>query len=258
MSFIDIHDLSVTYKGKNCTSPALAGISLSIEMGETCIVTGPSGCGKSTLLKVLADILQDYRGKVLIDGTAPDAHRHNTALIQQSYGLLPWKTVKQNIALGASIKDIGWDNALYERTMSALAIADIEHKYPGELSGGQRQRAAIARAVMQKPCMLLMDEPFSALDAMTSANSRKLIYHMLKDRQTNDMTTVMVTHNIDEAVYMGNRIVVLTGSPGRLFRTFSNSFAGCDDDSPERRELISHITATIKHSADEETLQTAL
>ena len=81
MSFIDIHDLSVTYKGKNRTSPALAGISLSIERGETCIVTGPSGCGKSTLLKVLAHILQDYRGEVLIDGTAPDAHRHNTALL---------------------------------------------------------------------------------------------------------------------------------------------------------------------------------
>ena len=128
MSFIDIHDLSVTYKGKNRTSPALAGISLSIERGETCIVTGPSGCGKSTLLKVLAHILQDYRGEVLIDGTAPDAHRHNTALIQQSYGLLPWKTVRQNIALGASIKDIDWDNALYERTMSALAIADIGHR----------------------------------------------------------------------------------------------------------------------------------
>lgn len=217
---IEIKDLTVKYKTKNEEILALDKLNINIPTGEIYTFIGPSGCGKSTFLHVLAGILKNYTGSVLMDNQPIDPKAQRIGLVLQNYGLLPWKNIYQNAMLGIKIKN---DQQTLDEYRSyifkQLSIDTLLDRYPKELSGGQQQRVAIARAFILKPDLLLMDEPFSALDAITREEMQKLFLNIWKQ---NNVTTIFITHSVDEALYLGSKIVVFSPSPGRIRQVCEN------------------------------------
>lgn len=233
---IEIRDLNFAY-GRS--TPIFEEFGWQAEDGEAWAVIGPSGCGKSTLLYLLAGLRYPTDGEICIAGDCINQPRPQTGLILQDHGLLPWATVSTNARLGMTIRDFyGPDGrhaprgsrmdkaAINQRVahwLQRLGIADLAEKYPAQISGGQRQRTAIARTLALQPDLLLMDEPFSALDAPTREDLQNLTIEL---RQEASLTTVIVTHNIEEAVFLGSRILVLGKPPNRLARIILNPDAG--------------------------------
>ncbi|KAA6317604.1 NitT/TauT family transport system ATP-binding protein [termite gut metagenome] len=224
MSTVHICNLSVSYLSKNGSTRVLQDFSLNVSEGSIYAIIGPSGCGKSTLLHILAGILTNYSGEVLINGKRPDPKCLSIGLVPQNYGLLPWKRVRENIFLPEIIKkrNIPDREEYTKEILTALRLQSFLQRYPHELSGGQRQRVALARSFIQKPDLLLMDEPFSALDALTAERSRQLFLDIW---QRHRVTTLFVTHNIDEAVSIGSQVVLLTPLPGQVARIFHSPTA---------------------------------
>jgi ABC-type nitrate/sulfonate/bicarbonate transport system ATPase subunit len=216
---IEIKNLVVKYQRKSEETLVLDNISINIGNGDIYTFIGPSGCGKSTFLHVLSGIKKDYSGSVLIDGKKIDPQSQRIGLILQNYGLLPWKSVYQNTMLGIKIKNQQADPQYTSYILNKLGIDTLLDRYPKELSGGQQQRVAIARAFILKPDLLLMDEPFSALDAITREEMQELFLNIWKE---NHVTTVFVTHSVDEALYLGSKIVVFSASPGRIIDIIDN------------------------------------
>jgi len=217
---ISIKDLSVAYQSNLGETLALDKINIDIASGDIYTFIGPSGCGKSTLLYVLSGILTEYSGSVSINGRGVDPRNQRIGLILQNYGLLPWKNVYQNTMLGLRIKHDRTALNDYSRyILNQLGINDLLQRYPRELSGGQQQRVAIARAFIMKPDLLLMDEPFSALDAITREEMQALFLDIWKQHS---VTTVFITHSVDEALYLGRKIVVLSDAPGRILEVVDN------------------------------------
>lgn len=182
---------------------------------------GPSGCGKTTLLNLMAGLLLPTAGSLMVGGRPVAPRRPGTALILQDYGLLPWKSVRANAALGLQIRGLPLDKA--DQGLEEVGLADLGHRWPNQLSGGQRQRVAIARSLALEPDLLLMDEPFSALDALTREEMQDLLRSIWRRRQT---TLVLVTHSIAEAVYLGEQILVLSPRPGRVAGHIRNPYSG--------------------------------
>ena len=217
---IAIKDLSVKYQSNNKETLALDKVNININSGDIYTFIGPSGCGKSTLLYVLSGILKDYMGSVSIDNRAINPKTQRIGLILQNYGLLPWKNVYQNTMLGIKIKNDNQELDEYSSyILKQLGIDTVLDRYPKELSGGQQQRVAIARAFILKPDLLLMDEPFSALDAITREEMQELFLNIWKQ---NSVTTVFITHSVDEALYLGSKIAVFSPSPGRIVEVLDN------------------------------------
>ncbi|KXG77873.1 ABC transporter ATP-binding protein [Thermotalea metallivorans] len=225
---IETRDLTVVYKSRNSCYTALDKITMAILEGETCALIGPSGCGKSTLLKVLAGIIREFEGQVAIKNQPVMPKRHRIGFIPQNYGLLDWKNVYQNVTLGLRIKDgkKKIDRNDIAHILDLLGLKGLEERYPNELSGGQQQRAALARAFLLKPDLLLMDEPFSALDAITREEIQDVFLYVWKK---NPVSTILVTHHVEEAVYLGKKIVILSDSPGRILKILDNPLFGEND-----------------------------
>ncbi|CVK18198.1 ABC transporter ATP-binding protein [Sporomusa sphaeroides] len=224
---IRIKNLSVAYEDRNSNNMALKDITLELAAGETCAIIGPSGCGKSTLLKVLAGIIKKFEGTVEINGQAVRPQKQKIGFIPQNYGLLPWKTIYENIRLGVKIKNKqASDNRQNQAAMvQLLGLDGLEHRYPGELSGGQQQRVALARAFLLQPDLLLMDEPFSALDAMTREEIQNVFLQVWRKHS---VSTILVTHHVEEAVYLGRKIVILSATPGRVSKIIDNPLFGIE------------------------------
>lgn len=198
--------------------------SWEVKRGETWAIIGPSGCGKSTLLYLIAGLRRSVSGEIRVDNQLITRPRPQTGLILQDYGLLPWATVWDNAVLGLDIrrfygpdgKHTPTDESFADRAervdywLDRLGIRHIARRYPGQISGGQRQRTAIARTLALNPNVLLMDEPFGALDALTREDLQRLTLELQVER---NLTTLIITHNIDEAVFMGRKILVLSQPP---------------------------------------------
>ncbi|MFB2552581.1 ABC transporter ATP-binding protein [Ensifer soli] len=220
-SSIDIENVSRTFKVRAAkgeatkTFTALDNISLSIRAGEFLVLVGPSGSGKSTLLDLIAGLAKPSSGRILIDGRAVTGPALDRAVVFQQYALLPWKTALGNVEFGLEVK--GFRKA--ERRdrarhfLDMVGLTGFEARYPYELSGGMKQRVAIARSLAYDPDVLLMDEPFAALDAQTKEGLQD---ELLRIWKASGKTVVFITHGIDEAVYLGQRVAVLTSRPGRL------------------------------------------
>lgn len=224
MDYLSINSLQVNYTQNNRITPALKEVSLSLPQGNIGAIIGPSGCGKSTLLSVLAGLNRDYKGSVLLHGKTPSEYTE-TALILQEYGLFPWKTVWDNVKLGLQIKGISSKEiaSRTEEILSKLGLLHLKKRYPIQLSGGQRQRVAIARSLILNPELLLMDEPFSSLDALTREEMQDLVLEVWKETK---LTILLITHNIEEAVFLGHKIFVMSACPGTIIQELSNPLAG--------------------------------
>ncbi|MFL0269514.1 ABC transporter ATP-binding protein [Candidatus Clostridium radicumherbarum] len=244
---VEVDKLSVSYSAKKEVN-ALGPISINISSGDIYAVIGPSGCGKSTFLNALSGILKNYEGNILINNEGINPKIHNIGFIPQNFGLLPWKNVEKNCLLSIKIKGRTIDKEMKERIkyiLSKLNIDSLMDRYPKELSGGQRQRVAIARAFIMNSDLLLMDEPFSALDALTREEAQELFIEIWNKYKT---TTVFVTHSIEEAIYMGKKIVILSHCPGTIVEIIDNSLFNTENlrEKEEYLKLSSHIRSIIK------------
>lgn len=248
---LQINELSVSYQSKQHAIHALGPINLSIEEGDIYAVIGPSGCGKSTLLHVLSGVIAKYSGQVFLRGEKLSAKAHSIGFIPQNYGLLPWRNVEQNCLLSLHIKKINMDSRIKERIgyiLEKLDIASLLHRYPNELSGGQSQRAAIARSFIMNPDILLMDEPFSALDALTREEAQELFISIWNQYK---VTTIFVTHSIEEAIYMGKKIVIMSDSPGTIVEVIDNPLFNTENlrENEDCLKLSKHIRNIISKAA---------
>lgn len=215
-------------------SPLFEDLSLSICRGETWAVLGPSGCGKTTMLYLLAGLRQPSAGQISIEGETLTRPRPRSGLILQDYGLLPWSTVRENAELGLRVRKFYGEDGKHAPIdfqpgnnvtywLARLGLTDVADKFPSQISGGQRQRAAIARTLALEPDLLLMDEPFSSLDAVTRADLQNLTLNLCAEQK---LTLVIVTHAIEEAVGMGKKILRLGEAPNRSGQVFENPDAG--------------------------------
>lgn len=230
--------------GENCV---LSDVSFTLPAGSTLAVIGPSGCGKSTLLSVVAGLTAPSRGEVLFPETC------RTAFIMQDYGLFPWKNVRDNLALPLQLRGVS-RAARHEEAramLKELGMEGLEKRFPMQLSGGQRQRVAIGRALISRPDLLLMDEPFAALDAITREHLQNLLLDIWQRRR---MSFMLVTHNVEEAVFLGRHVMVMGKSPENLRLWLDNPCFGNAScrNSDEYFALVRQVRQALK-GADEET-----
>ncbi|MEG2291533.1 MAG: ABC transporter ATP-binding protein [Clostridium sp.] len=249
---IQISDVSVFYKSKKEKIKALGPISFKAENDDICAIIGPSGCGKTTLLNVLSGIIKKYEGEVLLNKEELNPHLHKIGFIPQSFGLLPWKTVEENCLLSFKIKGEKVNEEIIlkmDSMLKRLNINLLKKRFPSELSGGQRQRVSIVRSFLMKPNLLLMDEAFSALDAIIREEAQELFLDIWNE---NKMTTFFVTHSIDEALYMGKKIIVMSNTPGEIIEVIDNNLFNNKDYKVDKdySKLFSHIKDLIKRGWD--------
>jgi NitT/TauT family transport system ATP-binding protein len=210
-SAIRLRDVALSYAGG---PPVLEGLSLDAAPGDFVAITGPSGCGKSTLLRLLAGLLRPSEGSVLIDGKTPSDASHDLALVFQDPTLLPWSDALENASLLLRLQGLP-KTECRERAAQALEMVRLkghEHHFPRQLSGGQRMRVSLARALAVAPKLLLLDEPFGALDELTREH---LGEELLALRERQPWTALFVTHSVAEAVFLANRVIVLSARPAR-------------------------------------------
>ncbi len=213
---IQAKDISLAFRSKNRdTVAALKNLSLDVSQGEFVSIVGPSGCGKSTFLNILLGLIKPDAGEMRLNGARIDGPGQDRAMVFQEFGLLPWRTVAGNVELGLELK--GVESSVRRRRARELiemaGLAGFEAHYPHELSGGMKQRVGLARALATDPEVLLMDEPFAALDAQT----RDLMQaELLNVWERTKKTVIFVTHSIEEAAYLSDRVVVMSARPGRI------------------------------------------
>lgn len=210
-----IHGLSKAYSIDGRSLPVLENIDLAVRPGEFVSIVGASGCGKSSLLRLIVGLENDYAGRIQLDGQAVTGTSLERGIVFQDHRLFPWKTVEQNIAL--ALKNHKLSRAeKRERVADHLELVGLtgfEQAYPHQLSGGMAQRAAIARALITRPKVLLLDEPFGALDALTRVRLQHELQRIWVQQRS---TMIMVTHDVEEALYLGDRVIVMDPRPGRI------------------------------------------
>ncbi|WP_239629257.1 ABC transporter ATP-binding protein [Paenibacillus sp. H1-7] len=212
---IEIAGLSKIYKGRNGDVTALQNTDLTINQNEFVCVVGPSGCGKTTLLNIIAGLEDKTSGSVKVDGVEVKGPGKERGVVFQQYALFPWKTVLKNVEFGLKLRGLSKQERkeTAERYLEIVGLKDFANAYPKELSGGMKQRVAIARAYAVQPAVLLMDEPFGALDAQTRAQLQE---ELLKTWQTEKKTCFFITHDVEEAVILAQRVIIMSARPGRI------------------------------------------
>jgi ABC-type nitrate/sulfonate/bicarbonate transport system ATPase subunit len=244
-SLIEIRGVSKHYAVKEAPLEVLREVSLSIRDGEFLSIVGASGCGKSTLLRLLIGLDVDYQGEILVQGQRVTGTSLDRGIVFQDHRLFPWLTVEQNIA-------VGLENARYTPEEKKRSIAEhvdlvglrgFEKAFPHQLSGGMAQRAAIARGLINRPRILLLDEPFGALDALTRTSLQAELQRIW---QTAGITMILVTHDVDEAVYLGDRVVVMQPRPGRIRKVLDIDVARPRErDDTRLKTLIEAVRSQI-------------
>ncbi|WP_370212004.1 ABC transporter ATP-binding protein [Roseovarius sp.] len=217
-SFLSLTDIGVTYNSVRGSTNAIDNLTIDLADGEFVAVLGPSGCGKSTMLRLIAGLLQPTKGEVALRGKPIDGPNPDVGIVFQSPTLLPWKTVRQNVMM--PIRALKLKEADYtdwcDELLSIAGISDFASAYPHELSGGMQQRVGICRGLIHKPKLLLMDEPFAALDAMTRERMGSELQSIwMKTRKS----VFFITHSIQEAIFLADKIVVLSERPSRVIET---------------------------------------
>ncbi len=220
MGKLEIRNLNQSFPRDDSTRlSVLENISLEVQDKEFVCILGSSGCGKTTLLRLIAGLDTAESGRVILDGEEMQGTNPKVGMVFQEYSLFPWRTVIDNIAFGLEMQGMAKEERyrIADRYLNLINLAQFRDSYPSELSGGMRQRVAVARALALDPVLLLMDEPFGALDAQTRNMLQK---ELLDIWETTRKTVVFITHSVDEAVYLADRIIVLTPRPGGICRMF--------------------------------------
>lgn len=209
-------DVTFVYRPRG-SSPVVAveRVTFGVAENEFLVLVGTSGCGKSTLLRLVAGLLQPSEGRILLDGQRVDAPAPDRGMVFQSYTLFPWLTVRENVEFGSRFKDLRKEQAreISDHFIKVVGLEGFEDSYPRGLSGGMQQRVAIARALANDPAVLLMDEPFGALDAQTRSQMQDLLLQVWESERK---TVVFVTHDVDEAILLADRVLVMSPRPGRI------------------------------------------
>lgn len=223
---LNVSSVSKVFKRKNIKIEALGEISISIADGDFVSVVGPSGCGKTTLLRMIAGLVDPSEGVIEIQGATPAEYRKRRGIgfVFQKPLMFPWRSVLENVLLPVEIRnsvDLASPTTVAMEHLASLGLEGFEHVYPNELSGGMLQRAALARALILKPRLLLLDEPFSALDEISR---EKIWIDFSALYEKHKLTVMLVTHSIREAVCLGNRVLVMSKRPGTIFRDIQSPF----------------------------------
>lgn len=215
MSHLNVQNVTKVYgKGEDAVT-ALEDISLEVETGEFVSILGPSGCGKSTLLRIIDGLLKPTTGEIMINGDSVEGSGQDRGMVFQSFNLFPWRTVRENVEFGIEVGGLSKAKRR-ERSnefIEMVGLGDFKDAYPNELSGGMQQRVGLARALAIDPEILLMDEPFGALDAQTREVMQTELLRIWSQHQK---TSVFITHDIEEAIFLSDRVIVLTDRPGRI------------------------------------------
>ena len=233
-ALIDAQSVYKTFDTRHGELCALQDFSLKIHEGEVVCMVGASGCGKSTFLNIMAGFITPSSGRILLDGREITSIEPRCGMIFQDYALFPWLTVRNNVAFGPRMKGAGVKQRRRQaqRWIDMVGLKGFEDAYPGELSGGMQQRVALSRALANEPDVLLCDEPFAALDAMTRQIMQQ---ELLKIVQESGKTVLFITHSIDEALILSDRLIVMSARPGRVKAVY-------DNDLPRPRMLDVQIT----------------
>ncbi|MCI1945355.1 ABC transporter ATP-binding protein [Clostridium luticellarii] len=220
---ISLENVSLTYKSSNTEVDAIKSINMHIKSGEFICILGPSGCGKSTLLKIIAGFINPSEGKALIDGNKINGADHDRGVVFQQPALYPWLNVENNVRFGLKMRKISRQQAdeKVDFFLKRIGLDEFRKLKPYELSGGMKQRVAIARVLANDPEVLLMDEPFGALDALTREQMQNLLRHIWSE---NKKTVLFITHDIDEALYLATRVIVMSKRPGKIIKQFNIEF----------------------------------
>jgi len=252
---IEASALAVGYAGPQ-SGRVLSGVDLQIDKGEFLTILGPSGCGKSTLLRVIADLLPPLDGRLSVLGRSPSQarRRREVAFVFQDATLLPWRTVRQNVELPLQVGRGSVSRTAHarpERWIELVGLSHLADRYPHQLSGGQRQRVAIARALQCEPDILLMDEPFGALDEITR---ERLNDELLGVWRRTGATILFVTHSVMEAVYLGGRVLVLAANPGRVqalidLAPLKDKQGRCRREDARIQEAAAHLRGLLQEGA---------
>ncbi|MBS1141746.1 MAG: transporter related protein [Proteobacteria bacterium] len=258
-TILEVRDLNKRYQTPQGETEALRGINFKVHRREFVCVIGPSGCGKSTLIRILAGLEKHSEGDVLLDGKPVNGPGRDRGMVFQGYSLFPWLTVKENVMFGPEMSGHTRNTADNQarQWLDLVGLTKFADAYPNQLSGGMRQRVAIARALVNEPRILLMDEPFGALDAQTRA---KMQHHLLDIWKNLDITVLFITHDLDEAVYLADRILVLKPHPGEVQEIIEvpvpRPRGPGQFNTPEFRATKARIEALIhpptEHDEDEE------
>ncbi len=253
MAMLEAKNLNVEYSTKKGTMKAMENVSLDVEEGEFICLLGPSGCGKSTFLNIVAGFIKPTSGSITLDDCEIKAPGRERGVVFQEHALFPWLTIEQNIRFGLDVKKMkkSEQEEIITKYLTMMGLTSFRNSFPKELSGGMKQRTAIARALANEPRILLMDEPYSALDEQTR---RKLQYELSKIWQETKTTIIFITHSIDEALILASKIVVMTPRPGKICKVFDLSkIARPRDESSETLlEIKQEITEILKMKSKEE------
>jgi len=209
---VRLERITKRFVNNNKFTVVLEDVTVDIEQGDFVTLIGPSGCGKSTLLKMIAGLDTDFEGSVKLDGQVVEGPSLKKGMIFQEHRLFPWLTVEENIAADLSLKDKQIRKKVDE-LISIVRLQGFEKSYPRELSGGMSQRVAIARALLRNPDVLLLDEPFGALDAFTRTHLQDVLLEIWNQKKT---TMIFVTHDLDESIYLANKVMVMSAKPGKV------------------------------------------
>ena len=250
---IDIEQLSIVLGDGAQAFEAVQGLDCRIEPGQFVCILGPSGCGKSTLLGALAGHLNPSAGNLRVDGTAVAGPSPQRGMVFQQHTLFPWRTVRDNVAFGLKMQGIGKAerHKAADEMLALVGLKDFADRWPNQLSGGMQQRVEIARVLINRPRLLLMDEPFGALDALTRLNMQELLLDIWTQIRT---TVVFVTHDIDEALFLADRLLVMSSRPGRIIEDLRLDFPRPRTSelvtSPEFARLKRHCLDLLRHDND--------
>ncbi|MCR8659468.1 ABC transporter ATP-binding protein [Paenibacillus endoradicis] len=246
---LEIQGLNKTFHAAESATHVLDGINLTLKKEEFVSIIGPSGCGKSTLLKIIAGLDVDYEGKAELNGVPIQGPSKKKGFIFQEHRLFPWLTVEKNIAADQSLKKPEVRKAV-DQMIDLVRLNGFEKAFPKQLSGGMSQRVAIARALLRNPEVLLLDEPFGALDAFTRSHMQESLLDIWRENQT---SMLLVTHDIDEAIFLSNRVVVMDARPGKI-----KAIIPIDLPYPRDRvslsfqELRAKVLKALNHNDEEE------
>ena len=246
---LEVSAVGLTYRTSSGSVEALRGITLGVREGEFVSVVGPSGCGKSSLLKLILGLERATRGSLAIDGREIAGPSRGVGAVFQAPVLLPWRTIEENVLLPADVMKLDRPLAT-ERARALLQMAGLggfESKYPYELSGGMQHRASIVRALVHDPKLLIMDEPFAALDAITREQMATELQRIWMDRRK---TVMFITHSISEAVFLSDRIAVMSARPGRIVDVFDNPAPRPRTFADLLSPALAELSAEIRRSLD--------